>query len=94
MQAAGMSPWDLSKPALALALTIATVSYGLTLWLAPESVRAFRELQWTIRQDVTHLVLKEGEFTDVANGVITSYSIHYTKLYDITASSRSPASLL
>ncbi len=70
MQAAGMSPWDLSKPALALALTIATVSYGLTLWLAPESVRAFRELQWTIRQDVTHLVLKEGEFTDVANGIV------------------------
>ncbi|SBW12495.1 Predicted permease [uncultured Alphaproteobacteria bacterium] len=70
MQATGMSPWDLSKPALALALAITAMGYVLTLWLAPESVRAFRDLNWTIRQDVTHLVLKEGEFTDVGDGVV------------------------
>lgn len=70
MQAAGMGPWDLSKPALTLALVITLIGYALTLWLAPESVRAFRDLNWTIRQDVTHLVLKEGEFTDVGNGIV------------------------
>lgn len=70
MQASGMSPWDLSRPAIALALAITAMSYVLTLWLAPESVRAFRDLNWTIRQDVTHLVLKEGEFTDVGDGVV------------------------
>lgn len=70
MQASGMGPWDLSKPALVLALAITAMGYALTLWLAPESVRAFRELNWSIRQDVTHLVLKEGEFTDVGGGVV------------------------
>lgn len=70
MQASGMSPWDLSKPALTLALAITAFSYALTLWLAPESVRAFRDLNWSIRQDVTHLVLKEGEFTEVGNGIV------------------------
>ena len=70
MRATGMSQWDLSIPALILAGGITVLSYALTLWIAPESVRSFRELQWTIRQDVTHLVLKEGEFTDVGDGVI------------------------
>lgn len=70
MRAAGMSQWGLSKPALILAMAIGVLSYALTLWIAPESVRAFRELQWSIRQDITHLVLKEGEFTDIGNGIV------------------------
>ncbi len=70
MRAAGMSQWGLSKPAIILAAAIGIFSYALTLWIAPESVRAFRELQWSIRQDITHLVLKEGEFTDVGNGIV------------------------
>lgn len=70
MRAAGMSQWELSKPALILAAAFGLVSFALTLWIAPESVRAFRELQWSIRQDVTHLVLKEGEFTDIGNGIV------------------------
>lgn len=70
MRACGMGQWDLSVPALILAGGVTLMSYALTLWIAPESVRAFRELQWTIRQDVTHLVLKEGEFTDIGDGII------------------------
>jgi lipopolysaccharide export system permease protein len=70
LRAAGLSQWGLSKPALILASAIGLLSYALTLWIAPESVRAFRELQWSIRQDITHLVLKEGEFTDIGNGIV------------------------
>lgn len=70
MRAAGMSQWELSKPALILASVVGAMSFALTLWIAPESVRSFRELQWSIRQDVTHLVLKEGEFTDVGSGIV------------------------
>jgi lipopolysaccharide export system permease protein len=70
MRAAGVGQWGLSVPALILAGGVTLLSYALTLWIAPESVRAFRELQWAIRQDVTHLVLKEGEFTDIGDGII------------------------
>ncbi len=70
MRAAGLGQWGLSVPALILAAGITVLSYTLTLWIAPDSVRTFRELQWAIRQDVTHLVLKEGEFTDVGDGII------------------------
>ena len=70
MRAAGMSQWELSKAAIVLSSVIGLLSFVLTLWIAPESVRAFRELQWSIRQDITHLVLKEGEFTDIGNGIV------------------------
>jgi len=70
MRAAGMSQWQISSPAIILASIICILSYALTLWIAPSSVRSFREFQWEIRQDVSHLVLKEGEFTDISEGIV------------------------
>ncbi|WP_337995891.1 LPS export ABC transporter permease LptF [Oleispirillum naphthae] len=74
MRATGMSQWDLSKPALVLAALAMALSCALSLWIAPASVKTFREMQWTIRQDVTHLVLKEGEFTDIGDGIVVFVS--------------------
>lgn len=70
MRAVGMSQWDLSVPSVVLAGAVTLLSFALTVWIAPESVRDFRELQWAIRQDVTHLVLREGEFTDVGDNLV------------------------
>jgi len=70
MRAAGMSQWQLSAPAFILAGTVCILSYGLTMWGAPASVQKFRELQWSIRNDASHLVLKEGEFTEVTDNVV------------------------
>jgi len=74
MRATGMSQWDLSKPALILAAAVMVLSAALSIWIAPASVKTFREMQWTIRQDVTHLVLKEGEFTDIGDGIVVFVS--------------------
>jgi len=70
MRAAGMSQWQLSTPAFILAGVVCVLSYGLTMWGAPASVQKFRELQWGIRNDASHLVLKEGEFTEVTENVV------------------------
>ncbi|HBC07912.1 MAG TPA: LPS export ABC transporter permease LptF, partial [Rhodospirillaceae bacterium] len=65
MRAAGLSQFALAKPALILAAVIVVLSYTLHLKLVPDSYRAFRDLQWDIRNSVSHVLLKEGEFNNV-----------------------------
>ena len=65
MRAAGLSQLALARPALILAGVTVVLSYTLHLQLVPESYRAFRDLQWDIRNSVSHVLLKEGEFNNV-----------------------------
>jgi lipopolysaccharide export system permease protein len=69
LRAAGVGPFGLARPALILALALTLTSGALTLHFVPESVRAFRELQWTVRNDVTGLLIREGAFNTVVPGV-------------------------
>ncbi|HEX5326531.1 MAG TPA: LPS export ABC transporter permease LptF [Acetobacteraceae bacterium] len=72
MRAAGLSPFALSRPALALAVVAMAACYGLNLVIVPASLRAFREFQWEIRNKVVAFLLQEGVFTQV-NGDVTVY---------------------
>jgi lipopolysaccharide export system permease protein len=67
MRAAGLSPFELARPALAVA-TVAVISgYVLTLWLVPASLTSFRQFQWEIRNRVAAFLLQEGVFTQVSD---------------------------
>lgn len=68
MRAAGLSQWALIKPAIILAAMTAAVGYFLTLYYLPYSYRQFKELQYTIRNDFSSVLLQEGNFTDI-NGL-------------------------
>lgn len=65
MRAAGVSPLGLARPALILAAALTVTGWSLSVHFVPESVRAFRELQWTVRNDVTGLLIREGAFTNL-----------------------------
>lgn len=65
MRAAGLSPLGLGRAAVILALILTLTGWALTLHFVPESVRAFRELQWTVRNDVGDLLIREGAFNQV-----------------------------
>lgn len=69
MRAAGLSQFALAKPALILAGAVMLLSYLLNLYLLPESYRIFRELQWDIRYNYSHVLLKEGAFNKVTNKI-------------------------
>src|ERR1700759_3584206 len=45
MRAAGLSPWALARPALAVALAATIIGYSLSIWGVPASLRAFKEYQ-------------------------------------------------
>ncbi|NQW10853.1 MAG: LPS export ABC transporter permease LptF [Alphaproteobacteria bacterium] len=69
MSAAGLSPMRLARPALLVAVATTGLCYLMTLYLVPMSYRAFKELQFQIRHNFEHLVLHEGEFRTVGDGL-------------------------
>lgn len=69
MRAAGVGPLQLARPALTLALLLTAVGWVLTLYAVPESVRSFKDMQWSVRNDLGKLLIREGAFTQVMPGV-------------------------
>ena len=69
MRAAGLSQMALAKPAILLAVLIVTIGYFLNLYLVPESYRMFRQMQWDIRYNYSHILLKEGAFNSLTDGI-------------------------
>ena len=78
MRASGMSQFALAKPALIMALLVVAAGYALNIYLVPQSYRMFRELQWDIRYNYSHILLQEGAFNNVSKNV-TVYVRERTK---------------
>jgi lipopolysaccharide export system permease protein len=69
MRAAGLGQLNLARPAIMLALLVVAVGYGLSTYLVPTSYTKFREMQWDIRYSFSHVLLKEGTFNEVSQGI-------------------------
>lgn len=69
LRAAGLSNWTLAKPALILAAGATVVAYALSTWIIPTTVQSFREVQWSIRNDISNVLLQEGSFNKFGAGL-------------------------
>lgn len=69
MRAIGLGPFGLARPALLLAGALTAATFVLTLWAAPASVEAFREMRWKVRNDLTTVLVQEGAFTEFEDGL-------------------------
>jgi lipopolysaccharide export system permease protein len=67
MRSAGMSPFALARPGLALAAVVMVASLVLNVWIVPQSFAAFREYQFEIRNRLAAFLLQEGVFTPVSD---------------------------
>ena len=67
MRAAGLSPLVLARPALAVCLLATLACYALNLYIVPQSLTAFREFQFEIRNRIVAFLLQEGVFTAVSD---------------------------
>jgi lipopolysaccharide export system permease protein len=70
MRAAGLSPFALARPALALALVSTIAGYWLNLSVVPDTLASFREFQWEIRNKVAAFLLQEGVFTSISDKLV------------------------
>ena len=69
LRAAGMSPMQLAKPAIAVGVFFTLIGFYISIVLVPAATSDFRSLRWKIQHDVSHLLLQEGEFNEVAKGI-------------------------
>ncbi|VBB69227.1 Membrane protein, putative [invertebrate metagenome] len=69
LKAAGVSLLQLGSPALLLATAMTGVCFLLTLYSVPKTVERFHEMQWTIRNDLSAVLLREGIFTEITKGL-------------------------
>ena len=67
MRAAGVSPMALLRPVLLLAAIAFAVLMSLSLYLLPISSRAFKDLQFEIRNRFVSSLIQEGTFTTVSD---------------------------
>jgi lipopolysaccharide export system permease protein len=69
MQSVGLSPMALARPALLVAVVATGVGYMLSLYLLPTSYRSFKDFQVRIRNDFAQILLPEGVFSNVSDGL-------------------------
>ncbi len=69
MRSAGLSQLQLARPAILGGLIICLICYSISLYLLPLSFREFKDLQHRIRNDYSIVLLQEGVFNTVADGI-------------------------
>lgn len=69
LRAAGVSQVALAAPALTLGIIVTLAGYGLNLYFLPASYRQFKETEFSIRTDYTAILLREGMFNNLADGI-------------------------
>jgi lipopolysaccharide export system permease protein len=69
LRASGLSHLTLVRPAIIVGTVTMVMCYALTLYLLPASYRAFKDLQYTIRNSYAQVLLQAGVFTDLGSGL-------------------------
>jgi lipopolysaccharide export system permease protein len=67
--ASGLSPARIARPAIILALLLTVFGYLNSLYLTPTSYRYFKDLQRSFRTEFSSVLLQEGIFNPVAEGI-------------------------
>lgn len=76
MQSAGISPWQNAKPAVIFGLIMTVFNFYVYNYGIPWAEKTFNELQWQVKNDVSHLMFREGEFTSMQNGLTVFITTH------------------
>lgn len=76
MKAAGISPWQNAKPAIFAGLLISLLGLYVNNVATPYAEKTFQDLEWQVKNDVSHLMFREGEFTTLENNLTIFITTH------------------
>lgn len=76
IQAAGINPFQNSKPAIIVGVLIAAFAMYVNNSLLFSAERKLNQLTWEVKNDVSHLLFKEGEFTVVQPNLTVFVTSH------------------
>jgi lipopolysaccharide export system permease protein len=69
LRSVGVGPGQLMAPALMVATVVTLLAYALNLYLLPLSYRGFKDLQSQIRNNYSAVLLQDGVFTTIDQGL-------------------------
>jgi lipopolysaccharide export system permease protein len=64
-----MSQLQLARPALIFALGLSVIVYAVSLYFMPLSYREFKDLQYSVRNDFSAVLLQEGVFNTLGDNL-------------------------
>lgn len=70
MASTGLSPKQIAKPAMSLALFLTIINWVLNIWIVPMTQAKFYDTQWELRYGLANMKLKESSFTQMATGLV------------------------
>jgi lipopolysaccharide export system permease protein len=73
MNAAGIPPWQMFRPFLAVAGIVALMQIALAAYVSPKGLRAMRDWTTEVRTDLVASILQAGRFTLLEGGRLTLY---------------------
>ncbi len=76
MQAAGISPWRNARAVVYVGLALTGFSFYVQNVTIPVAENTFRNLEWEIKNNVSHLMFREGEFTSIQSNLTVFVSKH------------------
>lgn len=76
MQSAGISPWQNARAALFIGILLLGVNVYVMNIGIPWAERNFRDLEWRVKNNLTQMIFREGEFTSMKNGLTVFIDKH------------------
>ncbi len=76
IKSAGISPWQTAKPALFIGILATLLAVYINNFATPYAEKKFRDYEWQIKNDVSHLMFRAGEFTTLANNLTVFITSH------------------
>ena len=76
MQAAGISPWQNAKAAVFMGILLSMFNVFVMNWGIPWAESRFRDLEWRVKNNLTQMIFREGEFTTLQNGITVFIDKH------------------
>lgn len=76
MKSAGISPWQNAKPAAFMGIILSVFGLYVNNIGIPQAEKAFNELEWKVKNDVSHLMFREGEFTTLQYNLTVFVTTH------------------
>ncbi len=76
IKSAGISPWQTAKPAIFIGILATLFAVYVNNFATPYAEKKFRDYEWQIKNDVSHLMFREGEFTTLDNNLTVFITAH------------------
>ncbi len=76
MKSAGISPWQLAKPSIFIGILLVFANIYVLNFGIPKAENTFNDLEWKVKNNISHLMFREGEFTTLQPGLTVFITTH------------------